>query len=902
MSKYSTRTAAVVSASVLVMTLGGPAWARRDRAERRCERVVAKAAITFLGAALAAPDDHQVATKTLSRAVDRACADDTVRAIAFGGECVGSDSVPALVRCLRGSHEAVANHLRAIIGTGSAADAKSVRTCRATVVRAAAAVLIRRVEAIHQCKVRPPRELSPGVECGAHLVVELGVVRRNDRFVPRIVRACSPDAVVAASFGVPCADRRDGNAIANCVLFEALEASDVASAAAHRDPGFCGDGAARVEERLDGLLADMTLEEKVSQMHGAVLQRGWRTAAIERLGIPGLGMLDGPRGVSAIAGGVGTSFPVGIARGATFDPDLEERIGEAIGREVRAKGADVVLAPVVNIVRHPRGGRTQESYGEDTTHLGIMGTAFVRGAQRHVIASVKHFAVNSIENTRFVLDVGVDERALREVYLPHFQRTIERGHAASVMSAYNKVNGSYCAENTHLLHDVLKEDWGFRGFVESDWIVGTHSTVPSLTAGLDIEMPSGVFYADPLIEAVETGVVPAAAVDAAVRRVLRTQLCFRLDTDPAVLDDTIPANAGHVSLARRVAEESLVLLKNDASTLPLDRTQLASLAVVGTLADVENLGDVGSSIVNPSAVVTLLVGIVGAAPAVTVTHVVGPPLDPADAAVVAAADAAIVVVGLTKDDEGEGFITHGDRDSLVLPRSQDDLVAATAVLNPRTIVVVEGSGPVLMPWLDDVGAVLMAWYPGQEGGAAIAEALFGDVVPSGKLPLSFPRAEADLPPFDPVSLSVAYDYWHGYRHLDRLGVTPLFPFGFGLSYTTFAFTNLTAAPATVQAGGHVRITVDVTNTGAVTGTEVAQLYVGYQGSAVERAPRDLKAFTRVGLAPGETQTLVFDLPTADLAYYDVAAKAWVIEPITYAAWVGNSSRATPLTASFAVTE
>jgi beta-glucosidase len=304
----------------------------------------------------------------------------------------------------------------------------------------------------------------------------------------------------------------------------------------------------------------------------------------------------------------------------------------------------------------------------------------------------------------------------------------------------------------------------------------------------------------------------------------------------------------------------------------------------------------------PSAVVTALAGIVGAAPTVTVTHVAGPPLDSADAAVVAAADAVIVVVGLTKDDEGEGFVTHGDRDSLVLPRNQDDLVAATAALNPRTIVVLEGSGPVLMPWLDDVGAVLMSWYLGQEGGAAIAEALFGDVVPSGKLPLSFPQAEADLPPFDPVSSSVTYDYWHGYRHLDRTGVAPLFPFGFGLSYTTFEFANLTVGPAAVPAGGHVRITADVTNAGSVAATEVAQLYVGYEGSVVERAPRDLKAFARIALAPGETRTVVFDLPTADLAYYDVAAKAWVVEPITYTVYVGNSARDTPLSATFAVTE
>src|SRR6185436_6094241 len=322
--------------------------------------------------------------------------------------------------------------------------------------------------------------------------------------------------------------------------------------------------------------------------------------------------------------GGGTSFPVGIARGATFDPALEEEVGAAIGQEVRAKGADVLLAPTLNIVRHPRGGRTQESYGEDTMHLGEMGAAFVRGAQRHVIASVKHFAANSIENTRLGVDVNVDDRALREIYLPHFRRLVaagpaasaalgtrqlsgspavlDREHAASVMSAYNKVNGNYCSENPPLLHDVLKGDWRFQGFVESDWIFGTWSTVPALEAGLDIEMPSGPHFGAPMLDALASGDASEEDVNAAVRRTLRAQLCFQLDTNPAVIDDTIPGSAQHAQLARQVAEQAIVLLKNDGPTLPLARAATSSLVVVGTVANTENLGDTGSSIVVPPGV------------------------------------------------------------------------------------------------------------------------------------------------------------------------------------------------------------------------------------------------------------------------------------------------------------
>jgi beta-glucosidase len=285
---------------------------------------------------------------------------------------------------------------------------------------------------------------------------------------------------------------------------------------------------------------------------------------------------------------------------------------------------------------------------------------------------------------------------------------------------------------------------------------------------------------------------------------------------------------------------------------------------------------------------------------VTVTYVPGPSLSPAEQATIAAAGAVVVVAGLTSDDEGENLVTIGDRLSLAMPGSQDGMIAAVAAQNPRTIVVLEGSGPILMPWVNDVPAILTAWYPGEQGGFAIGDVLFGDVVPSGKLPLSFPVAEADLPTFDNVSLAVTYGYYHGYRYLDRNNTAPLFPFGFGLSYTTFQYANLAVSPQALSPAGRLHVTADVTNTGSVAGDEVVQLYVSAQGSAVDRPVRELKAFARVHLAPGETKTVPFEVPAADLAYWDVGTSAFVVEPIGYTVAVGSSSRDLPLSGSFAV--
>lgn len=663
------------------------------------------------------------------------------------------------------------------------------------------------------------------------------------------------------------------------------------------------DPSVPLEARVEILLSLMTLEEKVEQMHGVqgADDRGLSaTPDNARLGIPGFRMVDGMRGLG-IATGQATTFPVGSARGATFDPDLEERVAEAIGSEARSRGANVILAPTINLLRHPRWGRAQETYGEDSFHIGTMAAGFVRGAQNHVIASAKHFALNSIENTRLTVDVQVDERTLREVYLPHFKRAVDAA-VGSIMTAYNLVNGEHCGENHHLLSDILDGDWAFDGFVESDWVFGTRSTVPSALAGLDIEMPVAIYYGQPLVDAVDAGSVPMSVIDGAVRRILRAKFRFGIfDGKPPLDPDAVIESAEHTALAREAEEEAIVLLKNDRAVLPLDRATTREVAVVGSLANTANTGDDGSSATRSSYVVTPLVGIQQRAGSVAVLDLSKDVLTADDEAAIAGADAAVVVVGLTATDEGEGLIGAGDRKSLALSAAHEQLVADVAAHNANTIVILEGSGAIIVEsFIDQVSALLMAWYPGLEGGNAIAEVLFGDVNPSGKLPVTFPRSEDQLPPFVDDQNQVAYGFLHGYRYVDALGEAPRFPFGFGSSYTTFTYGNLVLDPAVTDGNGRVHVSVDVTNAGALPGDEVVQLYVSYPGSQVERAVRELKGFRRVSLQPGETKTVAMDLDVLDLAYWDTETSSFVVEPLTYAVSVGSSSRDLPLAAPLTV--
>jgi beta-glucosidase len=531
-----------------------------------------------------------------------------------------------------------------------------------------------------------------------------------------------------------------------------------------------------------------------------------------------------------------------------------------------------------------------------------MGAALVRGVQRHVMACVKHYACNSIENARFKVDVRVDERALREIYLPHFRRCVEEG-AASVMSAYNKVNGTYCGQNRRLLRDILKEEWGFDGIVISDFVYGTRTPLAA-AAGLDVEMPVTIYFGRRLKRAVRRGEVPQAAIDEAVLRLLRKKIEFAQVGEPPRYTPEAVVSDEHVALAREAAIKSMVLLKNNpvdgTPLLPLAAAALNRVAVVGRLAALPNTGDHGSSQVRPPYVVTPLEGIRAAlGDAIAVNFDDGQDLAAATRTA-GGADVAVVVVGYTFQDEGEYMgsmfqARGGDRAQLTLHRRDEALVQAVAAANPRTVVIlVGGSAIVAEAWRAQVPAILMAWYAGMEGGHALADLLLGHANPSGKLPCVFPRSADHLPFFDAAADEIEYGYFHGYRLLDMDGHEPAFPFGFGLSYTNYAYSNLHLSGEAITPGSTLVASVDVTNTGSRGGQEVAQLYVSYRGSAVERPVRELKGFARVSLAPGETASVSFPLPARSLAYYDEARATWVVEPITYVVSVGGSSRAQDL--------
>jgi len=683
---------------------------------------------------------------------------------------------------------------------------------------------------------------------------------------------------------------------------------------------------ADIRAQVEAILQAATLEEKVAMMSGrgffeAFMADGglWggrpyqAGGGCERLGAPTFYFTDGPRGV---ARGESTCFPVPMARGASFDTDLERRIGEAMGAEIRAQGCNLSGAVCINLLRHPAWGRAQETYGEDMHHLGEMGAALSEGLQVHnVAATVKHFAANSIENARFKVDVQMSERVLREIYLPHFKRVIDAG-CMTVMSAYNKVNGEYCGQHRELLTDILRHEWGFEGVVHSDWVMGVYAPYGA-AAGLDIENPEPIHFGQKLIDAVTNGQIEPAVVDTACRRILTVLYTIGTAEDP--LDDypeTLVANDRHIALAREAAVKSAVLLKNDGPVLPLKPG--ARVAVAGALADTENIGDGGSSRVRPPYITTPLAGLRAALGDDQVTHA-GDERDPQSAAKAAAgADLAIVVVGFTAEDEGE-FIpgeinlgqaaaaipegvrdmakaegrgkpkapVGGDRDQLGLKPDQVALIKAVAKANPNTLVVIEaGSAVIVRDWIDAVPAALQIFYPGMEGGSALADFITGAASPSGKLPFTMARKAGDYPFFDKDADAITYDLWHGYAKFDREGLTPEFPFGHGLSYTRFSYRGLKAR---LDPKGDIAVEVSVANTGACAADEVVQLYVSPPGQTCERWARQLKGFARVTLEPGERKTVRLTLRRDDLSYFDEAVRDWRVEPGEHRLLVGGSS-------------
>jgi beta-glucosidase len=665
------------------------------------------------------------------------------------------------------------------------------------------------------------------------------------------------------------------------------------------DSGGTGSDVKEEESELDKqvklVLSNLSLADKVDQMAGPVGGDIFSTPDNKKANIRGFKFRDGPRGVRLMVDGTTTCFPVGVARAATWDYDLEKRVGAAIGLETKGLGHNVILAPTINTLRHPGNGRAQESYGEDPWLLGNMGSAFVEGAQQHVAACVKHLAGNNIEDTRMTNNAVMDEQTLRENYTRQFRMVVQDADVACVMSAYNKVNGSYCSENKHLLRDILKGEWQFEGFVLSDWFAAK-STAESANAGLDVEMPWRVYYGQ-LELAVNGGVVSEDVIDEAVSRILRTKLKygFAYLDDTQTFDSSVVESDEHIALAREAAEKSIVLLKNAESALPLTQDDTLTIAVVGPFADKARLGDNGSSKVIPSYAVTPFQGIQNAA-GVAATVVTSK-----DASAAIGADVAIVVGALTPMDEGEAITQGGDRDELGLSKEDEALILEVSALVSKTIVVLEAGGPITMEvWKDEVDAVVMAWYPGMEGGNALGDLLFGKLNFSGRLVQTWPHKLEDEPVFGNHQAETEFIYYHGYRHFDENEIEPLFPFGFGLSYTTFEVSNLVVPTGELSADDTLTVTVDVKNTGAMQGAEVVQLYVGYPHSLARRPAKELKGYVRIELEPGEKKTATITLPVSELAYYDMDQKAWVVEPVVHEILVGYNARDLPLKGEISV--
>jgi beta-glucosidase len=674
------------------------------------------------------------------------------------------------------------------------------------------------------------------------------------------------------------------------------------------------------EARIESLLAQMTLAEKIALIHA---DSKFTTAAMPRLGIPRRWMSDGPHGVREDVGpdtwqpaghtdDFSTAMPAGICLAATWNPDLGFSEGQVIGQEARARGKDIMLGPGVNILRTPLCGRNFEYLGEDPFLSARLAVGYIRGEQSEDISScVKHFALNNQEQDRGSINVEVDERVLREIYLPAFRAAVQEAGVRSVMGAYNQLRGQHCCENDYLLNRILKGEWGFTGLVMSDW-AGAHNTRECVLNGLDLEMGTEKNYDDfylaqPYLDGLKSGQFPLAGLDDKVRRNLRVMFAshvFEASRKTGSLN-----TAAHQTIARRVAEEGMVLLKNENHTLPLDAAKINSIAVIGENAVRLQSHGGESSEIKAFYEITPLQGIVNRAGSrVNITfsagygHKENAGLTERALAAARAADVVVYIGGLNHDP---GLDCEGsDRKDLQLPYGQDELIQKLVAANPRTIVVLEGTMVEMDSWLGKVPALLQAWYPGMEGGNALARVLFGDVNPSGKLPATFPKKLADTPayafgagayPGTNGTVAYAEGLLVGYRWFEAKKIEPLFPFGFGLSYTTFEYSHLKLVP---DGHGLIVAQFEIANTGTVAGAEVAQLYVHPEQPGVPRPDKELKGFKKVLLKPGEKQTVSIQLDQSAFAFYVPDKKGWVAEAGDYQIQVGGSSRAIALQDDF----
>ncbi len=650
------------------------------------------------------------------------------------------------------------------------------------------------------------------------------------------------------------------------------------------------------DARARELVGKMTLQEKIDQLHGIQNAEYYRyVPPVPRLGIPAFHIANGPAGVGPAGDDPqkpATAMPAPISLASTWDVALANQYGVIIGKESKDLGEDLLEAPDINIARLPQNGRTFEAFGEDPYLVSQMAVAEIRGIQsQDVIANVKHYAANNQENNRSKVNVIVDERSLHEIYLPAFEASVKEGNVASLMAAYNKVNGLFCCENPELLDQILKRDWGFKGFITSDF-GAVHSTIPSALAGLDLEMPTGKYFGTNLLTAIQSGKVPMSVIDDKLIRRFRTMMEYG-QFDHITKLKPIPAKKDGL-VARQLAEEGMVLLKNTGEELPLDPKRLHSIAVIGPYARRAMTGGGGSSQVEPLYTVSPMEGIqqrvgskvkVAFADGADVTNAV---------ALAKSCDVAIVMVG--------DHATEGRDHLLTLSTNQDALIEMVAAANPHTIVVLKTGSAVFMTWMDRVPAVLEAWYPGEEDGNAVAAILFGDINPSGKLPITFPKALSDLPANTPEQYPGVAGTAHysegifvGYRHYDAENIQPLLPFGYGLSYTKFGYTNLSISARNIstalESSGTVAVDLDVANTGKRFGKEVVELYVSFPSTtATPQPPAQLKAFEKVALNPGQSRRVHLKLNAHSFAWWDTETHGWKITPGTYRIMVGSSSR------------
>lgn len=667
-----------------------------------------------------------------------------------------------------------------------------------------------------------------------------------------------------------------------------------------------------LETRVQYLLKNLTIREKFKLLAG---KRIWWTRPVRRLKVPSMGMSDGPRGISFHSSlRRNTQFPVPKCLAATWDPDMSRAFGAALAEEVRARKKHVVLAPGINIDRIPLNGRTFEYFSEDPTFTADMAAPMVDAIQEQKIAAcLKHYAANNQETNRRFINAVIDERTLRETYLKAFEKIIRKSQPWTVMTCYNRVNGDFGSENHQLLNDLLINTFGFKGMVISDWYATENLKGPekALKAGLCLEMPAPcIFSVKNLTHAFMENRLTVNDIDRAVGRILRVMVLagvFNKSNHPGSV------NTGeHQAIARRIAEEGMVLLKNDNNVLPLNIREIKTIALLGANAD-KRFGKAlygGSSAVIPPFEVTALKGLKSKLNK-KVTFVKDPAL----------ADAAIIVTGLNHDKGSDAEAS--DRVSLELSPEKEKLILKTASVNPATIVILMNGSPIAMKkWIDVVPAVLEAWYPGMHGGDVIADILFGDVNPSGKLPITFPdtldqspalqdnksypgtgpsfkehiildaifKKKPDQKKWKDAQVVYKEGIFVGYRHFDYANTKPLFPFGFGLSYTTFTLSNARIENDVIKAGDTFRVKLQISNTGSRRGAEVVQVYYSALGSHITRAPRELAGFKKICLDPGETREIIIVIDSHDLAFYDIHTQTWSIEKTTYQLHVGTSSR------------